>query len=84
MLARKNHHATEKQVYVELEKFSFTFIDAEDYAASEKWQKIFICILIIALMFSVQCSCGAAIEHHTRTKIYRTPEITRSIPTCID
>jgi hypothetical protein len=25
------------------EGFSFTFIDAEDNAASEKWQKIFIC-----------------------------------------
>ena len=26
---------------------SFTFIDTEDYADSEKWQKIFINILII-------------------------------------
>jgi hypothetical protein len=25
-----------------------TFIDAEDYKASEKWQKKIICILIIA------------------------------------
>jgi hypothetical protein len=29
----------------------FTLI-VEDYAASEKWQKIFICILIIALFLS--------------------------------
>jgi hypothetical protein len=27
--------------------FCFTFIDTEDYAASEKWQKIFISISII-------------------------------------
>ncbi len=27
------------QVYAELENFSFTFIDAEDYAASEKCKK---------------------------------------------
>ena len=27
--------------------FCFTFIDTEDYADSEKWQKIFINILII-------------------------------------
>jgi hypothetical protein len=37
------------QVYVKLENFSLGFIDAEDYAASEKWQKIFIYIVIIAL-----------------------------------
>ncbi len=30
------------QVYVELENFSFTFNDAEDYATSENWQKMFI------------------------------------------
>jgi hypothetical protein len=35
-----------------LESFSFTFIVAED-AASEKWQKVFISILIIALLFNV-------------------------------
>jgi hypothetical protein len=35
------------QVYVELEKLSCAFTDAEDYAASENWQKIIICILII-------------------------------------
>jgi hypothetical protein len=29
---------------MELENFSFTFVDAEDYAASEKLQKIFIFI----------------------------------------
>jgi hypothetical protein len=34
-------------------KFSFTFIDAEDYAASEKWQKMLIFILIIASFKSV-------------------------------
>jgi hypothetical protein len=33
MLAQKNHHA-----------ILVNFIDAEDYAASEKCQKIFICI----------------------------------------
>jgi hypothetical protein len=36
-----------------LENFSFTFNDAEDYAASEKLQKIFILILIIATIVSV-------------------------------
>jgi hypothetical protein len=36
-----------------LENFSFTFNEAEDYAASEKWQKIFILILIIASIVSV-------------------------------
>jgi hypothetical protein len=30
-----------------LENFGFTFNDAEDYATSEKWQKIFIFIKII-------------------------------------
>jgi hypothetical protein len=30
-----------------LENFSFTFNDAEDYATTEKWQKIFISFLII-------------------------------------
>ena len=34
------------QVYVELENFRFTFNDAEDYATSETWQKIFILSLI--------------------------------------
>ncbi len=42
MLARKKSSRYIKQVYMELENFSFTFIDAEDYVASEKWQKIFI------------------------------------------
>ncbi len=28
------------QVYVELENFSFTFNDGEDYATSENWQKV--------------------------------------------
>jgi hypothetical protein len=40
------------QVYVELENFSFTFNDAEDYAASEKLQKIFIFFLIIKINLS--------------------------------
>ena len=39
------------QVYVELENFSFTFNDAEDYATSAKWQKIFF--LIIESMVNV-------------------------------
>jgi hypothetical protein len=33
--------------------FSFIFIDAEDYATSEKWQKIFLSLLIIASLTSV-------------------------------
>ncbi len=37
----------QKQIYVELENFSCTFNDAEDYATSEKWQKTFISFLII-------------------------------------
>jgi hypothetical protein len=36
-----------------LENFSFTFNEAEDYAASEKWQKIFILVLIIGTIVSV-------------------------------
>jgi hypothetical protein len=36
-----------------LENFSFTYNEAEDYAASEKWQKIFILMLIIAVIVSV-------------------------------
>jgi hypothetical protein len=36
-----------------LENFSFTFNEAEDYAASEKWQKIFILILIIDSVVSI-------------------------------
>ncbi len=49
------HVGTEKivtlywqQVYAESEGFSFTFIDAEEYAASEKWEKIFIFMLSTA------------------------------------
>jgi hypothetical protein len=38
-----------------LENFSFTFNDAEDYAASEKWQKISI-YLIIETIISVSVS----------------------------
>jgi hypothetical protein len=36
-----------------LENFSFTFNDAEDNAASEKWQKIFIFISIIETIATV-------------------------------
>jgi hypothetical protein len=36
-----------------LENFSFTSNDAEDYAALEKWQKVFIFIIIIATNASV-------------------------------
>jgi hypothetical protein len=36
-----------------LENFNFTFNEAEDYAASEKWQKIFLLILIIGTIVSV-------------------------------
>ncbi len=36
-----------------MENFSFTFIDAEDYAASEKWQTIVICIVSIAQLIIV-------------------------------
>jgi hypothetical protein len=36
-----------------LENFSFTFNDAEDYATSEKWQKIFMSFLIIECIASV-------------------------------
>ncbi len=42
-----------QQVYTESEGFSFTFTDAEDYAASEKWQKMPIFILIIVNFISV-------------------------------
>jgi hypothetical protein len=38
---------------VELENFSFTFIDAEDYKASEKWQIIFLHVLIFELFLNV-------------------------------
>jgi hypothetical protein len=31
-----------------LENFSFALVDVEDHAASEKYQKIFNCILVIA------------------------------------
>jgi hypothetical protein len=36
-----------------LENFSFTFNDAEDYATSEKWQKICISFVIIMMKASV-------------------------------
>ncbi len=42
-----------EQVYVELENFSFTVNETEDYAPSEKWQKIVILILIIVTMVSI-------------------------------
>jgi hypothetical protein len=41
------HVGTEKiiryinKLYIESADFSITFIDAEDYATSEKWQKFF-------------------------------------------
>ncbi len=41
------------QVYVELENFSFTFNDAEDYATSENRQKILILSLISGENISV-------------------------------
>jgi hypothetical protein len=36
-----------------LENFNFTFNDAEDYATSENWQKIFIFCLISGAVISV-------------------------------
>jgi hypothetical protein len=54
---RKTHCAILKQVYIKLENFSITFIDAEDYVASEKWQKIFISISM------QKCKSGAAVKY---------------------
>ncbi len=53
MLARKKSSRCINNSYVESADFSFTFIDAEDYATSEKWQKIFLTLLIIAYLTSV-------------------------------
>jgi hypothetical protein len=36
-----------------LSNFSFTFNDAEDYATLEKWEKIFISVLIIETKVNV-------------------------------
>jgi hypothetical protein len=36
-----------------LDNFSFTFNDAEDYATSEKWQKIFILIIELEVNVTV-------------------------------
>jgi hypothetical protein len=50
------------QVYVEkLENFNFTLNYTGDYAAAEKGQKIFIFILIMKIILSVQY--GAVIEY---------------------
>jgi hypothetical protein len=38
-----------EQVYVELKNFSLTFIDAEDYATSEKWQQKYCYVLSVHL-----------------------------------
>jgi hypothetical protein len=48
------------QVHDELLNFSFTFIDAKDFAASEKWQKIFLILFNYCTV--PQCKCGAAVE----------------------
>jgi hypothetical protein len=56
------------QVYLKEENFSFTFIEVEVYAASEKWQKL--CILN-----HFKCKCGAAVEYNIRTS-----QIAGSIP----
>ncbi len=48
MLALKKKIIT--QVYVERENFSFTFFDAEDYAASEKMAKN-ICMYFKLLLY---------------------------------
>jgi hypothetical protein len=47
--AEKNHHVILETSLRRLENFCFTFIDAKEYAASEKWHKIFICILTIVV-----------------------------------
>jgi hypothetical protein len=39
---------------MELENFSFTVVDAEDYAALEQLQQIFICLWILAPFLSVK------------------------------
>ncbi len=33
------------------------YVDVEDYSAAEKWQIIFLCILIVAPFLSVQYIC---------------------------
>jgi hypothetical protein len=44
MLAQKNHHPILATSLNGIGNFSFTFVDAEDYAALEQLQQIFICI----------------------------------------
>jgi hypothetical protein len=62
--AEKNHPAILlyyyiTQVYFELENFSFTFIHAEDYAASEKWQKNIYMYFNYCTI--IKCKCGEVI-----------------------
>ncbi len=65
-------------VYVELETFSFTFNDAENYATSEKWQKIFIFSLNIALITSVNVAQWFSTKYKASI-----PGSAGSIPTCV-
>ena len=52
----------QEQVHAELGNFSFTFIGAEDYATSEKWQKKFHVFFYCSLY---KCKCGAVVESLT-------------------
>jgi hypothetical protein len=58
MLARKKSSRYINN-YVESDNFSFTFNDAEDYAASEKWQKIDIYLIYCTIS---KGQSGAAVE----------------------
>ncbi len=54
MLARKNTSRYISNKFTLNRKIlALLFVDTEDYVASEKWQKIFICILIIAPLLRV-------------------------------
>ncbi len=65
----------QEQVYVELENFSFTFNEAEDYAASEKWQKIFILILIIDSVVSISVAQWQSTWLGSRRLLDRSPPV---------
>jgi hypothetical protein len=63
------------QVYVELETFGFTFNDAENYATSEKLQKICIFSLIIESCISVNVAQWYSTKLEFRGALDQSPTV---------
>ena len=58
-----------------METFSFTFNDAENYATSEKWQKIFILSLIIEPIVCVNVAQWYSTKLASRRALDQSPPV---------